>query len=501
MDVVYGKAAWTLVAASADNANTPLPRTKKLDEHLEVSQYTELVGNMSIGVVLPSLQALLQTSIWDQRAWTYQESTLSRRLLVVSNPQMYFTCRHGYTYYEDTRVENMPPFQIDRSGQVFGSAIGVATNFEVYADAVTEYTSRQMSFQADGLNAISGVLSQFRTWFRGDFLSGLPSTELDQALLWYPKGDMIRRKDLSGDDLFPSWSWAGWMGQSVYWSGLALSCVKWKDANLSPTTYWTSDELRRPPYIPKDNSERAWPGWKEKRDTYLEDHLASLETYDSCWFEETDPQTLYLHPVAIQSERIDHPASTWQDGYLQLRAMTCFFKVTGLHGTANARLGLPCSSDNHELCALNVYNKASQLCGTVHVPASVSSTLAPGKYEFVRLSRTHLSSDGTRSTKLACDWEQAIYTSAGAPENCQNTDDDDDNDIDDDESLEGNEFGVDDGCTFDTNVFDIDEMWCVYNVLLVETLHGVSRRVGLGKVHIAAFCEEENPEWRDIILA
>lgn len=84
---------------------------------------------------------------------------------------------------EDTRVEGMSPSQIDRTGQIFGSAMSGATNLDVYADAVAEYTSRQMYFQSDDLNAISGVLSQFRTWFRGDFLSGLPSAELDQALL------------------------------------------------------------------------------------------------------------------------------------------------------------------------------------------------------------------------------------------------------------------------------------------------------------------------------
>jgi hypothetical protein len=72
-------------------------------------------------------------------------------------------------------------------------------------------------------------------------------------------------------------------------------------------------------------------------------------------------------------------------------------------------------------------------------------------------------------------------------------------DLDEDGGVEDNEFGVDDGCMFDTNVYDIDEPWCIFNVMLIETAGEVSRRIGLGKVHVAAFTQE-NSCWRDIIL-
>lgn len=493
MDEVYGRAAWTLVAGSADSANTPLPRLKQQRACSKVSQHAESIIDMTVGVVLPSLQAQLSKSAWDQRAWTYQESTLSKRLLVVTNSQLFFTCRHGYTYYEDTRAEDMLPSQIDRTGQLFGSATSAATNFEVYADAVAEYTSRQMSYPEDGLNAISGVLSQFRTWFRCDFLSGLPSTELDQALLCYPKGNIVRRKDQFGNALFPSWSWVGWVGESGYWSGLALSCIRWKLADSASTTFCTSDDLRRPA---RGRGLVEFKGnWKEMGATNLENETPTLEmyTYDDCWYEQQDPKTLYLHPVSAQFERDAHPASKWKVGCLEFQAVTCFFNITGSHAKDNALLSLPCSPGNHALCALNVHNSAGHMCGTVHVPASLSVSLVHGRHEFIRLSRTHLSSDGTRHSDLNWDMSEASSSPVRLLQRPEN--------LDGNDMFEGNEFGVDDGCMFDTDVFDIDEPWCVFNVMLIETAGEVSRRVGLGKIHVAAFTQDEGSCWRDIVLA
>jgi hypothetical protein len=78
---------------------------------------------------------------------------------------------------------------------------------------------------------------------------------------------------------------------------------------------------------------------------------------------------------------------------------------------------------------------------------------------------------------------------------------DEEEEEEDDDDDEGNEFGVDDGCMFDVEAFDIDEPWCVFNVMLIATNEGVSRRVGLGKVHVAAFTEDHGARWRDIVLA
>jgi hypothetical protein len=495
MDSVYGRAAWTLVAGSARDANTHLPRMEARVQPSNIVQHHASIGDQTIGGMLPSLQVALQTSAWNDRAWTYQESALSKRMLIVAEPQMYFTCQHGFTFFEDTRTEDEIPSGIDREGQIFGSRTGPATNFEVYAEVVTEYTRRQMSFHEDGLNAVSGVLNQLRSWFRGDFLSGLPSTELDQALLWYPRGNTVRRMDQAGKVLFPSWSWAGWVGQVDYQTGLAISGVKWKMSHLDPTVYCTSDELRRPI---SDNSE-AWyrKEWSESGSYFHNPQGYPGELYDGSWFEQQDPTSLFLHPVAIETDRRGYLNSTTHDSFLELRAVICTLRITGDHSAARACLIGPCSLVGHELCALNIYDGASNSCGTVHVPATLAASLKPGTYDFMRLSRTHLIDDPTPPLDVEWNYEDAVFkpirqneTSPMGAVSSEHSDD---------ESTQSLEM-IDEGCVFDTNVFDHHEPWCVFNVMLIDTVQGISHRVGLGKVHVAAFTQEAGARWRDIVL-
>jgi hypothetical protein len=492
MDVVYGMATWTLVAGAANNATTPLPRITEPTDSSQVAQHTECISGMTIGVILPSLPTMLKKVVWNTRAWTYQESTLSKRLLVVTKPQIFFTCRHGYTYCEDNWLEIRPPSLVARTGQVFRSGTERANNFNIYADAVAEYTRRQMTFHQDGLNAIWGVLNRFGTWFRSDFLSGLPLTELDQALLWYPSGNITRRKDQSGRYLFPSWSWVGWVGPCRYLSELALSCIQWRTTDVIPSlsTFCTSDDLRRPA------NDQEWLAF-ERDWTDLEQTKSNLRTHttirDSCWYERQAPQTLYLHPVAVQSARVAHPASSWKDGCLEFQALSCFFRITGDHAE-HAHLSACCSNNYHELCALSIYGVSGYICGTVHVPASSANSLSHGEHEFIRLSRTRYGSDCTPYFDLKWNLNDTSFLSERQPEEPKS--------LDNDDKHRAKNRGRSDGCTFDIDLFDMNEPWCVYNVMLIQTTEGISRRVGLGKIHVAAFTEKEGgARWRDFVLA
>ncbi|KAF2188338.1 HET-domain-containing protein, partial [Zopfia rhizophila CBS 207.26] len=213
MDNIYNAAAWCLVVASAKDANTPLPRAGKAMHQSPEFQHMEHVRGKELAVILPPLSVVLKSSPWNTRAWTYQESVLSKRLLIVSYQQIYFTCRHGHTFCEDMALESSenPAIYGERDGHIYG--VTGKTNFEVYAGAVEEYTSRNITYHEDALKAFAGVLSYLEMSFQGfEFLYGLPDTELDQALLWYPKSDQHRRQSRNGDNLFPSWSWAGWVG-------------------------------------------------------------------------------------------------------------------------------------------------------------------------------------------------------------------------------------------------------------------------------------------------
>jgi hypothetical protein len=491
MDIIYGNAAWTLVSGSAEDANTPLPRLGTDLESGVIPQFEEVVAGKTLAAVLPCLETVLQGSMWNQRAWTYQESVLSRRLLIVTNSQMFFTCRHGYTFYEDTKVEDIPPSQNYGDGQFFTGAAGPITNFERYANAVQEYTNRKISFHEDALNAISGVLSSFRSWFRGDFVHGLPLTELDQALLWQATSNLPRRKDKQGLQLFSSWSWVGWVGPCRYPSGLALSRIQWKVEGSEKPTYLRSNELRQPKNGGIDWYKRQWT------EKFIDDPIGmDMQTFDSCWHEEDMATLLFLHPVAPEAQRVGYTMPGAQDGQLHFRALACELYVTGTHSADfGVHIGIPCSDSEHTVCALNVYDADQRVCGTIHVPGSLSASLTPGKQEFIRLSRTHLVSDSTRYHYYPTDWDEFESRSDDTLEEWLGVD------LDDDDEYEiFNDTNAEDNVTFDGQVYVKDVPWCVYNVMLIETENGVSQRVGLGKVHINAFLQDSRAVWRDIVL-
>jgi hypothetical protein len=76
--------------------------------------------------------------------------------------------------------------------------------WRTYARAVEAYTARQLTNPGDILNAFSGIANVI---YHGRFIEGLPVSAFDLALLWQPRVLLKRREG------FPSWSWAGWIGQ------------------------------------------------------------------------------------------------------------------------------------------------------------------------------------------------------------------------------------------------------------------------------------------------
>lgn len=83
-----------------------------------------------------------------------------------------------------------------------------------------------MCIVCDGLNAFEGIVNAAKEGCSEDFLWGLPTSFLWEALLWGSKS-CVRREAMcvltSSSDgrttnccSFPCWSWVGWVGQVNY---------------------------------------------------------------------------------------------------------------------------------------------------------------------------------------------------------------------------------------------------------------------------------------------
>ena len=210
MGNVYRGALLTIIAASGNHANVGLPGVRAFSRnHM---QRAECVQGMTLVNELPLLKDIIETSFWNTRCWTYQENQLSDRFLLFCKTHVFFQCNQ-VTFKEDSGVRNVA-VNWDRATRIRAERLPI---WNSYQRAVTEYTKRTLSDESDAVNAFQGITDLLQPALKGDFLFGLPEIELDIALLWPPVSLISRRVDpTTKKPLFPSWSWAGWVGSIKY---------------------------------------------------------------------------------------------------------------------------------------------------------------------------------------------------------------------------------------------------------------------------------------------
>lgn len=218
----------TLVASFGTDSNAgipgvrpqsriPIQRVERLD-NLELISFTDKHGREN------------QPRRWNFRAWTYQERVLSTRMLIITSQKAKFDC-NCYHWVEDFSGEEEPlahrhgndmritdaSFRgsftlriLHHTNRQLGRILDPAFVSTDYRLAVEEYTSRDISFESDILNAFTGIMNIYRTHGNLEFSYGLPTKHFMQFLTWDSAGLYERREE------FPSWSWTGWRGTIKY---------------------------------------------------------------------------------------------------------------------------------------------------------------------------------------------------------------------------------------------------------------------------------------------
>jgi hypothetical protein len=152
------------------------------------------------------------------RAWCFQESLLSHRLLTFDRLQVSFTClRHGLSedreavpaVAKEYRNEFLPSFR----GPLLDDANTLQFALRSWYNVLADYTNRNLTFPSDKLVAISGIANVVGNFLRDEYFAGLWRKSLPQSLLWSPydeenlphPGYIATR---SSQYRAPSWSWA-----------------------------------------------------------------------------------------------------------------------------------------------------------------------------------------------------------------------------------------------------------------------------------------------------
>lgn len=237
MDAVYGLAEFTVVQAAGNDSSSPLYGLRGKSGNDPDSPAPQIQAEVKLGLRL-ALQSQgfdihqKASCKWITRAWTFQEAVLSARLLIWHNGSVTWECREA-VWCEDVVPglatslvkpqfgSQMLPFQRERQAEEDEALETVVAfdpknnhhNISMYEGAVEGYTSREMGFWSDKLNAFAGIGAVFERQMDTKLLYGLPRDQLDTALLWSAaEGPLERLAE------FPSWSWSGWKGAVRYGS-------------------------------------------------------------------------------------------------------------------------------------------------------------------------------------------------------------------------------------------------------------------------------------------
>lgn len=225
MDIIYSLATFTIIAALNTRNGVGLPGVSSRPRHPRASirsqpHNPDVEGQgINLGEVITTA---VGNSLWNKRGWTFQERLLSKRRLFITESQVLFECCEGQATEsltwtlstacespgrvgflaeqcdseeaspmtgisetsESQRATAVPGFY-KRHDHFYEDSFGLkeTASIQDYCKWVEDYSSRQLSFGTDILNAFAGVGSSLGVAWNSKFLYGLPERYLSTCLL------------------------------------------------------------------------------------------------------------------------------------------------------------------------------------------------------------------------------------------------------------------------------------------------------------------------------
>lgn len=206
MSTIYEHAYITLVAASGLNANSGLPGVSPREVNqitAEVHPEVQLVGVCKTGLLLNELR-------YSHRAWTFQEFHMSRRKLVFMKDLVQYQCIDSFWSEDREEPPLYPEFQ-----SLMLAPINPDKRIRAFTDLLSQYSTRQATYQDDIVNAMVSVYGKILDKAHGGHFFGVPGAAFDWFMCFYTHTEVAdyleRREEL------PSWAWSGWRGK-LSWS-------------------------------------------------------------------------------------------------------------------------------------------------------------------------------------------------------------------------------------------------------------------------------------------
>lgn len=195
MDAIYRSAYFTIAAAVENAAVLGLPGVQGRPRRSCVWNSTRQFS-VEVQMLENNIHQMVNRSAWSTRGWTFQERLLSRRILYITEFESYFTCCRA-AYHE--RLGQDMQYYSEEVG-IWDRTIGAVHEIRsarTYNECIERYTSLNLSFMSDILNAFAGISNVVSTQLGTELLFGLPERDLLRALQWVPKTALSLRHSTS----------------------------------------------------------------------------------------------------------------------------------------------------------------------------------------------------------------------------------------------------------------------------------------------------------------
>ena len=218
---VYRCSSLTIQAAAAPNANAGFLERAEFET---ISYSLPYVCPDGVGGCM-SIQLWTGTSDYDfenepvnDRAWIFQETLLSPRVLVFpSSPHpLLWRCQSKHCSnggpplnIEGTALERLPPSIFNTSHSSADAMPDEESLWRLWVRVLEDYTRRSLTDPKDKQRAAAGVAEQFHRVLKDKYLAGLWERHLLPGLMWRPFPLNIPLPAARGPRPYtgPSWSW------------------------------------------------------------------------------------------------------------------------------------------------------------------------------------------------------------------------------------------------------------------------------------------------------
>jgi hypothetical protein len=202
MGTYYANAFCTIAAASSKNSTESFLQVR--DESYRPVEFEFGSDNSTVHVRRFGVVGTLAN-----RAWTWQESALSRRILNFAPSELIWECK--------SELKSECGYE-----PRFTPSLGLPQRFEdaakhpldCWRQVVQSYSARELTHDEDILPAISGLAQKTFDAAKSQYLAGLWRADLPWGLLWEViRGPTDPLPVLPEQYTAPSWSWASIKGQ------------------------------------------------------------------------------------------------------------------------------------------------------------------------------------------------------------------------------------------------------------------------------------------------